>query len=187
MSPPKSKIIANSNGHQSKFLENRRNIGKASPTTSTVVDQKIVSYGRLSRKVAPKKSECDNKIRCEEINGKCTDIIAAKANPITGSSQPHPNRISEPQANDARLTHANKGIVALSVLVQYLTFDVSAVQLLFYFLLLFDVRIGELSVIGSHTCAVWSVILSYDGYTSHRYVCSMFMLFLLSSVNVRQV
>lgn len=89
-----------------------------------------MSNGKQSKGSSAKKSPCTNNNRNEVItlNGDCTDHHAM---PATVTMNETIDRLTEnesqPPINDPRLIHANKGIVALSVLVQHLAFNVSVV------------------------------------------------------------
>lgn len=84
-----------------------------------------MSNGKQSKGNSAKKTQCTNNNRSEVItlNGDCTDHHAVVA--VNETIDRHTENKSQPPINDPRLIHANKGIVALSVLVQHLAFNVS--------------------------------------------------------------
>lgn len=111
-------------------MANQRNGNKASATPpSSIVGQKNVSNGKQSKGSSAKKNQCiNNKRDVISLNGiDCTDHHAVVATAVTVNEtiERFTEIKSKPPNDDPRLIHANKGIVALSVLVQHLAFNVS--------------------------------------------------------------
>lgn len=132
--PPAPKNGLNSpkfsaNGDQTILLAHQRNGSKA----STILGHKIMSNGKQSNGSNAKKKNQSNNINNNHsevitLNGDCTDhhAVAAAVDVNETIDRLTPNK-SQTLIADPRLIHANKGIVALSVLVQHLAFNVSVV------------------------------------------------------------
>lgn len=117
------------NGDHTLALASQRNGGKVSSVQPSMVGQKNLSNGKPSKGSSGKKNQC-NKNEVITLNGDCTDHHSATAAVLNETIDRRTENKLQPPTVDPRLIHANKGIVAMSVLIQHLTFNVSDVVVL---------------------------------------------------------